>query len=641
MLSSSGLFTSSYRGVFFALVISLSMIALTGCDLAANHTKIDRASNMEFQDFRDGLAERLPEIDEDETKQGGAGAIPDLQPYVAMTSAGIKAMPLVSVSVNQSVPLRDILYELAEQAEYDIELDPNIRGSIIFTARNKPFDLVIKRISDIAGLRYKFEDDFLRVELDKPYLHTYKIDYLSFIRTNQGSVSNNVSVVSGEGADSGSGYSSTTDSSSDFWGELELNLSQVLGGASTGALKTKRDPRITAVEQNPEVGAVSPQPTEGEDGQVNVQPPEAVLRVESLPVEEDADTSMSSGQSDGNGMTYSINKGAGLINVYATERAHKEIQSYLNDLRRSVTSQVLVEAKVFEVSLADEHINGIDWQLINSELVGGFLSDAGSNIMRATSIPGKVGNGFPFTGAEGITSLPNGTVVENSNFITGVVGNDFQALVRAINGFGTVRALASPRLTVLNNQSAVLNVATNRVFFELDIDRETDDDTGDVTIEIDSEIQSVPEGVLINVQPSIDLEKRTISMAIRPTITRIVGTVQDPSVQFVAGGDGIISEIPEVNIQEIDTVIKVNSGQPIVMGGLLQDRIASTQEAIPVVGEVPILGSLFRNQSDLISKTELVIFLKATLIEASDQTIHNTDKDLYKTFSGDRRPWKL
>ena len=616
-------------------------MSLSACDLAANQTKIDRASNMEFQDFRDGLAERLPEVEET-ADSGGQGSIPDLEPYVTMTSAGIQAMPLVSVSVNQSVPLRDILYELAEQAEYDIELDPNIRGSIIFTARNKPFDLVIKRISSIAGLRYKFEDDFLRVELDTPYLKTYKIDYLSFIRTNQGSVSNNVSVVSGEGADSGSGYSSSTDSSSDFWGELDLNMSQILGGASTGGLKTNRDPRITAVAQNPEVGAVAPQASEGEDGQVNVQPPEAVLRVESLPIDEEETSSRSSGRSDeGNGQTYSINKQAGLINVFATEKVHNQVQDYLTDLRRSVTSQVLVEAKVFEVALSDEHINGIDWQLINSEFVGGLLTESGADIMRLTSLPGRVGNGAFFTGAEGVTSLPNGSVAQNSNFITGVVGNDFQALVRAINGFGTVRALASPRLTVLNNQSAVLNVATNRVFFELDIDRETDDDTGDVTIEIDSEIQSVPEGVLINVQPSIDLDKRTISMSIRPTITRIVGTVQDPSVQFVAGGDGIVSEIPEVNIQEIDTVVKVNSGQPIVMGGLLQDRIASTQEAVPVVGEVPFLGALFRNQSDLVSKTELVIFLKATLIEASEDTIHNTDRDLYKTFSGDRRPFKL
>ncbi len=644
MFSFKGLSARFNRGIFFVSVLTIAGLSLSGCDLAANYTKTDRGANKEFQDFRDGLTERLPEIDEeDATTAGGKGAIPALQPYVSMTPSSMKSMPLVSVSVNQSVPLRDILYELAEQADYDLELDPNIRGSIIFTARNKPLDLVIKRISALAGLRYKFEDGFLRVELDTPYVKTYKIDYLSFIRTNQGTVSNSVSVVSGEGADSGSSYSATSDSTSDFWGELEGNLTQILGGASTGALKTKKDPRITAVEQNPEVGAVSPQ-ANGESGEegVNVQPPEAVLRVESLPIDEEDDSMASAGgPNEGNGMTFSINKQAGLINVFAPEKVQAEVYAYLNDLRRSVTSQVLVEAKVFEVSLADEYINGIDWQVIKSEVVGSVLTEAGSDFLRATSLPGKIGNGFPFTGAEGFTALPGGSVANSTNFVTGIVGNDFQALIRAVSGFGTVRALASPRLTVLNNQSAVLNVATNRVFFELDVDRETDDDTGDVTIEIDTEIKSIPEGVLINVQPSINLDDRTISMFIRPTITRIVGTVLDPSVQFVAGGDGIESAIPEVNIQEIDTVVKVNSGQPIVMGGLLQDRVVNNQQGVPVLGEVPVFGNLFKNNDGIISKTELVIFLKATLVESANDTIHNTDRDLYKAFSGDRRPLKL
>ena len=597
-------------------LLFLSVFFLSSCDLAANYTKTDRASNMEFQDFRDGLAERLPEV-EGGDMASAKGSIPELQPYISLTPESMHSMPLVSVSVNQAVPLRDVLYELAQQAEYDLELDPNIHGAIIFTARNKPLDVVVARISNVAGLRYKFEDQFLRVEVDTPYIETYKIDYLSFIRSNAGSVSTSVSVVSGEGADTGSSYSSNSDSTSDFWGELDLNLTQILGGASTGALKTKNDPRISAVEQNPEIAAISPQgaATVNGDGSVSVQPPEAVLRVESLPVETEGE---GFGAAEaGNGMTYSLNKQAGMINVYASERVHKQVKKYLDELRRSVTSQVLVEAKIFEVSLFDEYINGIDWNLMNG---------------------GEFGTGFNTTQSLFSTGSIAGV---NSNFFTSVIGNDFEAAVIALSGFGTVRALASPRLTVLNNQSAVLNVATNKVFFEIDVDSETDDDTNVTTLEIDTEIKSVPEGVLINVQPSINQDDRTISMLVRPTITRIVSTVQDPSVQFVAGDSGIVSEIPEVNIQEIDTVVKVRSGQPIVMGGLLQDRFVNEQEGVPVLGEVPILGAMFKNNSGSISKTELVIFLKATLIDSSDDTIHSTDRDLYKTFSGDRRPIKM
>ena len=534
----------TFRCISF-LFLFAAMFQLSSCDLAANYSKKDRASNMEFQDFRDGLAERLPEVEEDNSD---IASIPELQPYVSMNTEGMKAMPLVSVSVNQTVPLRDILFELAEQAEYNIELDPNIRGSIIFTARNQPFDLVIERISKIAGLRYKFDDSFLRIELDTPYMKTYKVDYLSFIRSNQGGVTANISVVSGEGADTGSNYTASSESTSDFWAELELNLSQLLGGASTGALKTRRDPKITATEQNPEVDAVSPQ----EDG-VEVQPPEVVLNVESLPVDDEGYDDGSSGGNMENesGYTYSLNKQAGLINVYASERVHQDLERYLTDLRRSITSQVLVEAKVFEVSLNDEYINGVNWQALteNAKGVVRFID----------STPGA---------AIGAISQPSGSVATVQNFGIGYLGGDVSAFIEALSGFGTVRALASPRMTVLNNQSAVLNVATNRVFFEIDLDRETDDDTGDVTLEVDTDIRSVPEGVLINVQPSIDVEKRTVSMFVRPTVTRIVNNVADPGVQFVAGDSGIVSNIPEVNVQEIDTVVRVNSGQPIVMGGL-------------------------------------------------------------------------
>lgn len=606
-----------FKAIYAVSILSFSL-ALGACDLSKNYTKADRASNQEIQDFRDGLAERLPEVDQAKAESGVIDSIPDLQPYISNSSETLRSMPLVSVAVNQSVPLRDILYELAQQAEFDLELDPNIRGSIIFTARNKPFDQVIDRIADISGLRYKFEDDFLRVEVDSPYIKTYKIDYLNFVRSNQGSVNTNITVVSGEdesSANTGSSYTATSDSASDFWGELELNLEQLLGGRS-GGLKTNRDPRITAVEQNPDVAAVSPQQN---GGNISVQPPQAVLRVDSLPIdEEDEDAEENAAAS-----TYSLNRQAGLINVVASERVHKQVEEYLNRLRRAVTSQVLVEAKIFEVSLFDEFITGVDWQAV---------TNSGEGIIRFINATDPVIGGI---------TPPGGEIATSTSFGFGVLGNDAAGFVEALSGFGTVRALASPRLTVLNNQSAVLNVVTNRVFFELDLEQTDGTDNNPPTTEIDADIQSVPEGVLINVQPSINLDDRTISMFVRPTITSIVGTVEDPSVAFFAGGTGIVSEIPEVNVQEIDTVIRVNSGQAVVMGGLLQDRTEATREAIPVLGELPVLGTLFRNQRDLSTKTELVIFLKATLLDSPGDSVHTTDRDLYKAFSADRRPFDL
>ena len=602
-------------GLLFVLVCLFAIGGLTGCDLTRNYLKADRDANMEIQDFRDGLAPR--DLDEDQT--AGGGGIPELQPYIAPASSNLREMPLVSISVNQSVPLRDVLYELAQQADYDLELDPRIRGSIIFTARNRPLDVVIERIARISGLRYTFEDDILRVEVDTPYNKFYRIDYLSYIRSNNGSVRNNVAVVSGEGADTGSNFEMKSESVADFWGELESNLKQITGRQSTGRLKTTRDPRLEVEQQNPGVQDVGP--VMDENGQVQVQAPDAVLRVDSLPLDEEETNNRGEGPvdvADQYDISFTINKQAGIISVFAPELVHKQVEEYLKRLRTAVTAQVLIEAKIMEVTLSDEYRSGIDWRAVDVLSGEGIL---------------QFGN---------LTTLAGGAPQASTDFAVGYLGNDIQALVQSLSTFGTVRALASPRLTVLNNQSALLNVATNRVFFEIDIDV-TQNDTQTQT-EIDSDIRNIPEGVLVNVQPSINLEDRTISMAVRPTITSVEAEIQDPAVAFVAetnNVENIQNLIPQVNVQEIDSVIKMRSGQPVVMGGLLQDRIAGTTTSVPVLGEVPVVGALFRNQNDVVSKTELVILLKATILDTPEDSVHDTDKDLYRKFSGDRRPFKL
>ncbi|HEY0900667.1 MAG TPA: type II and III secretion system family protein [Micavibrio sp.] len=599
---------------------ALSLVAalsVSGCDLVDNQLKMDRSSHLDFQDYRDALAPRVNNENEIAANNPGKDAgIPDFASYVASPNDNLKPMPLVSISVNQTVPLRDVLYELAEQADYDIELDPRISGSIIFTARERPFDMVIKRISEIAGLRYKFEEDSVRVELDMPYQKTYKIDYLSYVRTNKSSIKNDVSVVTGNGAGTGSNFSSEAVSEANFWKELETGLAQILGVTpGSGQMVTSADPQVTAVE--PTAAPVAPVVVENPDGTTTVttQAPNATLQVAPLPPVSGGGSSSVTPQAN----TFSVNKQAGMISVIATERQQTQIEEYLKEVKRSTTSQVLIEAKVLEVTLRDEYAAGINWDNIN-------VGDISTSFVNAGTLA------RPFL---------NGETTTESNFKLSVLGNDATAVVDALSRFGTVHALASPRLTVLNNQTAALNVATNQVYFEIDVDVSTTDAGTQTTI--DSEIRNVPEGVLINVQPSIDLDNGSVSMAVRPTITRITEYIDDPAVAFVAGANGqdISSGIPVVNVQEMDSVIKVGSGQAVVMGGLLQDRGEATDRGVPVLSEIPILGNAFKNHSDRIQKTELVIFLKATIVDADGQTISPADRDLYKRFSGDRRPLDL
>lgn len=685
--------SSCLKTTVTSLVALSVFFPVAGCDLANNHLKIDRTTNSEFQDFRDALAPREAGFN----NQSVASDIPDLQPYVAENVEQLPPMPLVSISINQSIPLREALFELAKQADYDVELDPRIQGSVIFTARNKPLDVVIDRICEISGLRYKFDDTTLRIELDTPYSKNYKVDYLSFIRKNSSSMTTDVSVASGSGGESGgvsggSKFSVETKSEADFWTELDTNIKQILTANANGSyLKTSEDPQITltavtpaqppvppidaaALQEGAAASSVSPQagteyyvsspvsiPADNTET-TPVATPEAVpaasstepavsvdtsstpapvattaatptavglgeeattapvaapptLKIESLPTAAAGGTS--TGQNDVTFTpTYSVNKQAGIISVYANERLHKKVGEYLDELQKSTTSQVLIEAKVLEVSLSDEFAAGVDWGML--QRLGDF------------------GFGATFTQPDFASASTNGIAFS-------FAGNDIGALVSALSRFGTIHALASPRLTVLNNQSAVLNVARNQVYFELDVQTDVTPNTGGgntTNTTVDSTIKTVPEGVLINVLPSISLEKHTVAMQVRPTVTKISDYVSDPGAAYASGG-AIQSNIPVVNVQEVDSVVNMKSGEIMVMGGLLQDSNTSSQEGVPVASEMPVFGGLFRNQGDAIQKKELVIFLKATILNDANESIHQTDRELYRIFSQDRRPEKL
>jgi general secretion pathway protein D len=689
------IFKSFNRKAALTSLFALSaFLPMSACDLANNFTKLDRSTNSEMQDYRDAMAPReIPGADASADSKG----VPEVQSYVADDSQGLKSAPLVSLSINQSIPLREALFELSKQADYDIELDPRISGSIIFTARNRPLDEVIDRICEISGLRYKFDNNTIRIELDTPYSKNYKVDFLNIVRSNGSTMNTDVSLSSSGDAKSGGGskFDISSKSEGDFWGELDANLKQILASnASPGYLKTNEDPAISLTSSGPVTPPVPPidasalsstAPQAGTEDYVSspvslpsdtalasssaaagaatptapsstttttttttanpppvaaatpaaastnasadtsaapqaltskpVVPAQApVLKVESLPTAASTGTSVGGANAVQFTPAYSINKQAGIISVYANQRLHKQVASYLEDLRRTSTSQVLIEAKVLEVTLSDEFSAGINWALLDG--VGDF------------TISSK-------------TLKPTFSPASTSEFTFGFSGSDLTTSVSALSRFGTVHALASPRLSVLNNQSAVLNVAKNQVYFEIKSTVTPATTTSGQTTSFDATIKSVPEGVMINVLPSIDLDRRTIAMQVRPTITKIEYYVSDPTIALNTNITTVQNLIPVMNVQETDSVLNLRDKQMMVMGGLLQDSTISSQDGIPVAGEIPVLGGLFRNQGDKVSKKELVVFIKATILDNPGDSIHQTDKDLYRVFSQDRRPDKL
>lgn len=320
--------------------------------------------------------------------------------------------------------------------------------------------------------------------------------------------------------------------------------------------------------------------------------------------------------------TYSVNPQSGIVTIFATKRQQVAVERYLRSVRNATMQQVLIEAKILEVTLDDQFRTGVDW----TALLGpnNDLSLTG-NFNRAVVPP-------TFADPTVSAAWANGD-------------GDLSVAAQLIRQFGTVRTLSSPRLTVTNNQVALLKVAKNQVFFALQVNEETDQVSDVRRITVDSEIRTLPVGLIMSVQPAVDSNTGQINLSLRPSITRITGFIDDPGVALQVASINrnnpnpvnVTSQIPIIETREIDSLISLRSGQTIVMGGLMQDEGRTLREGVPGLMDLPLVGSATSQNIKENAVTELVIFVRATLTNGTS-TLADEDIRLYKTFTPDPRP---
>jgi len=173
-----------------------------------------------------------------------------------------------------------------------------------------------------------------------------------------------------------------------------------------------------------------------------------------------------------------------------------------------------------------------------------------------------------------------------------------------------VRVLSSPKLSVLNNQTALLRVVDNLVYFNVQSSQTTTGATGSqVLTAVTTTAVTVPVGFVMNVTPQIS-DDDTILLNIKPSTTRLLKFVPDPNPALT-----IPNNVPQLRMREMESVIKVNSGQMAVLGGLIEDSVNDVEDTIPIVNSIPIFGSLFSSRTRNNTKTELVIFLRPLVVK--------------------------
>jgi MSHA type pilus biogenesis protein MshL len=290
-----------------------------------------------------------------------------------------------------------------------------------------------------------------------------------------------------------------------------------------------------------------------------------------------------------------LNRESGIMGVRATKKQHKEIQRFLSDVQQSSQRQVLIEATIAEVKLSDRYQAGINWSVVRDASSGhSFIFDAANAVNDLT-----------------LNTPPAFTLNAGKN-LGG--GDQLQATLQALQTFGDVKIMSSPKIMALNNQTALLKVVDNLVYFTVDVNIDTSSTTigGIRTVTYETKINTVPVGFVMSVTPYVN-DMNSVTLNVRPTISRVIRQMRDPN-PALAEVD-VVSEIPVIQVREVESVLKINSGDVAIIGGLMQDEINNTKRGIPVLSKLPMLGSLFRYDDDNTTKTELVIFIKPIVVK--------------------------
>jgi len=490
-----------------------------------------------------------------------------------------------TVVVN-GVKVQELLFALARDAKLNVDIHSGITGVVTLNAIDQTLPQLLSRIAKQVDMRWELDGPNLVVMPDSPYLHIYRIDYVNMERLVAGAVgvSSQIGSISGSGgggsgvggASGANGSITTLRNTSDnkFWATLERNIKDILHETDK-VLPAGGIPQPGAAQAPPGAppGASAPP-------QPNITFREAAAVI--------------------------VNPEASIAIVRATARQHERIQEFVDQVLANVKRQVLIEATIAEVQLNNQYQQGIDWSALR---VRGSMTTFGNqissgNVSTAPNFPPNIAVTPP-------GSLPSASAIPNI-LTLGAVGANISGVLQLLESFGNVRVLSSPKLSVLNNQTALLRVVDNIVYFNVQVSLAAGNLNSNAVSATNTTPVTVPVGFVMNVTPQVS-DDDTILLNVKPTTTRLVKFVNDPNPELAKAG--VVNQVPQLRMREMESLIKVNSGQIAVLGGLIEDSVNDIEDTVPIINSIPILGSLFSSRNRNNTKTELVIFLRPIVVK--------------------------
>lgn len=496
-----------------------------------------------------------------------------------------------------NLPAQEILFALARDAKINLDINAGIQGNVTLNAINQTLPQILNRISKQVDMRYELDHGSLIVMPDSPYLKTYKIDYVNMTRDSDGGISNATQVGAGTTGSNGStgivgnnsNLSIKSSSKNHFWERLESNIKDILRETDKILPAGSSETFVQQSTMNSTTGT-GVQPTAGSK--------------KAIPLKGGLENSPNAAAIAGEGTTFTrlntfreaasviSNPESGIVTVRATARQHEKIQEFVSYIMTNSRRQVLIEATIVEVRLSEQYQQGVNWSNVSAAGTSGFqLSQTGIGTLPATN-----------TGS--LFALNYSGTTANLGAIA--------ASVKMMETFGKVKVLSSPKLSVMNNQTAMLRVVDNYVYFTINATTVSSTGGAPAVTTYSTTSNSVPVGFTMSVTPQIN-DNDSVLLNMRPSITRLFGFVNDPNPDLAKAG--VVSQIPQTQTREMESVLKIENNQIAIMGGLMQDEINDQTDAVPLLGRIPYLGNLFKYRNDKSVKSELVIFLRPVVIK--------------------------
>ena len=517
---------------------------------------------------------------------------------------GAPVEPRFDLVVN-AAPAQQVFMSIVSGTRYSMLLSPAVSGAISVNLKDVTVREALDSIREVYGYEYKIDGTRIHVQHAGLQTRVFHVSYMIGLRSGRSDVRVSSGVISG-------------------------NIQQGGGGAPTGGAAVGFAPGAPGGQSMaPALGAVGLSSIASTSLDAS-----RVSTVSQSDLWNEVNLALRTLIGTGEGRNVVVSPQSGVIVVRAMPEELRSVEAYLKAMRVSIERQVMIEAKVVDVTLNAAYQAGINWAAfptsgisVGQVSTGTLLDKRPGNFTGATSITGPVGSetiGNPVFGASAGQNLINFTNPAASLLGLAFQTRNFSALLTFLESQGSVQVLSSPRIATLNNQKAVLKVGTDQ-FFLTSIQSSTIAVSAVQTgITLTPTFSPFFSGVSLDITPQID-EDGNILLHIHPLVSNV--TTSGTPFNFGQGVGTQDLQLAKSAINESDTVVRVQDGNIVAIGGLMQVDVEINRSGVPGLQDIPGIGEAFRSTTRTRTKRELVILMKPTVIKSD----RDWEQDLQQT----------